>query len=181
MPGVPLLIEIGRVTRGHGIRGEIKIEGAPDFLEALATVKRIFVSPAGEDARSAERIDSILGFAAPVVKCRLHQSAALVLIRGVATRNDSEALRGARIFAFEADLPELSDDEYYAHDLIGLQVVDEAGGAIGELVDVLATGANDVYVIQGPAGERLLPAIESVIKAIDLEAGLIRVAVPEGL
>ena len=55
------------------------------------------------------------------------------------------------------------------------------GNALGELVDVLATGANDVYVVQGPSGERLLPAIESVVKAIDMEAGLLRVVIPEGL
>ena len=65
--------------------------------------------------------------------------------------------------------------------MIGLKVVDMDGNPVGELVDVLATGANDVYVVQGPAGERLLPAIESVVRAIDMEAGLLRVIIPEGL
>ncbi|MEO6062891.1 MAG: ribosome maturation factor RimM [Thermoflexales bacterium] len=181
MPDAPALVEVGRVTRAHGIRGEVKVDGPPDLLEALEEVTRVFVQPGGADPRVTTRIGDVAGFPAALRQCRMHQGAALLVLDGVPTRNDAEALRGARIHVFGEDLPELDHGEYYAHDLIGLKVVDMDGNAVGELVEVLATGANDVYVVQGPAGERLLPAIESVVKAIDMEEGLLRVVIPEGL
>jgi 16S rRNA processing protein RimM len=64
----------------------------------------------------------------------------------------------------------LGEDEYFYFQLIGLPVYDEAGDRLGELAEILETGANDVYVIRGgPGGELLLPAIKSVILRIDLE------------
>lgn len=181
MADAPALIEVGRVTRAHGIRGEVKVDGPPDLLDALEGVTRVFVQPGGADPRATTRIGDVAGFSAALRQCRMHQGAALLVLEGVPTRNDAEDLRGARIHVFGEDLPDLADGEYYAHDLVGLQVVDMEGNALGELVEVLATGANDVYVVRGPAGERLLPAIESVVKAIDMEAGLLRVIIPEGL
>jgi 16S rRNA processing protein RimM len=181
MPDAPALIEVGRVTRAHGIRGEIKVDGLPDLLDALEEVTRVFVQPGGADPRAVTRIGDLAGFSAALRQCRMHQGAALLVIEGVLTRNDAEALRGARIHVYGEDLPDLDEGEYYAHDLIGLKVVDMEGNPIGELVDVLATGANDVYVVQSPAGERLLPAIESVVKAIDMEKGVLQVVIPEGL
>ena len=70
---------------------------------------------------------------------------------------------------------------YYHHQLLGLPVVTEAGEALGALAEVLETGANDVYVVQGEGGELLLPAIRSVILSIDLAARQITVRVPDGL
>lgn len=182
MRPAPSLIEIGRVTRGHGIRGEVKVDGEPALLDALADIRRVVVAPAGPHPRAAERYGELAGFAARIRQCRLHQGAALLMLDGIVTRNDAEDLRGARIFAREDDLPELAEGEYFAHDLIGLRLLDAAGEEIGTLEEVLATGANDVYVIRTPSGaERLLPAIESVVNAIDLEAGVMRVTIPEGL
>ncbi|MBX7213641.1 MAG: ribosome maturation factor RimM [Thermoflexales bacterium] len=181
MPRAPSLIELGRVTRGHGIRGELKVDGAPALIEALPGIKRVVIVPASPHPRATEHFGALVGFAARVRQCRLHQGAALLLADGVDTRNDAEALRGARIHVRTSDLPRLDAGEYYAHDLIGLRVIDVAGAEIGELADVLATGANDVYVVRSADGERLLPAIESVVRAIDLAAGTMTVIIPEGL
>lgn len=182
MRPAPSLIDIGRVTRGHGIRGELKVDGEPALLEALADVRRVVVAPIGPHPRATERFGEVAGFSVRIRQCRLHQGAALLLVDGVATRNEAEDLRGARIYALEGDLPELAEGEYYAHDLIGMRLVDPVGADVGTIEDVLATGANDVYVVRTPDGaERLLPAIESVVHAIDLEARLMKVTIPEGL
>ncbi len=116
-----------------------------------------------------------------VLSRRAHQGGILVRLDGIVTRNAAEAVRGARVIVRVGDLPELLPGEYYAYQLIGLRVVSESGEALGELSEVLRTGSNDVYVVKTAAGELVLPAIESVVRKIDLEAGTMTVVVPEGL
>jgi len=70
------------------------------------------------------------------------------------------------------DLPDLEDEEYYHHELIGLEVRNENGAALGTLTEIIVTGANDVYVVTPKNGSKdiLIPAIKSVIKKIDIES-----------
>jgi 16S rRNA processing protein RimM len=80
------------------------------------------------------------------------------------------------------ELPRLGEGEYYSHELIGLRVVEENGEDLGTISEVLATGSNDVYIVKTTEGiELLLPAIESVVRKIDLEARMMSVVVPAGL
>jgi 16S rRNA processing protein RimM len=157
------------VTRPHGIAGEIKVQLAPEFVDAVgnANARRVYID----------------GFEHPhtVLALRAHQGALLLRLDGVRTRNDAESLRGAIVSISLDELPTLSAGEYYAHDLLGLRVQDESGDILGEITDVLATGSNDVYVVRMTSGELLLPAIESVVREIDLEAGVMKAVVPEGL
>ena len=75
----------------------------------------------------------------------------------------------------------LGEHENYVHDLIGLQVETTDGEALGELTEILFTRANDVYVVRGPGGEVLLPALRDVVLQVDLAARKMAVALPEGL
>jgi 16S rRNA processing protein RimM len=155
------------VTRPHGIVGEVKVELAPEYAGALDSVRHVYLG----DSDQARR----------VLASREHQGAVLLKLDGVSDRNDAEALRGARISIRQSDLPRLSGDEYYSHDLIGLSVLRDSGEALGRLTEVLATGSNDVYVVKTADGEVLLPALESVVRAVDLAARTMVVTVPEGL
>ncbi len=162
------LLEVGTVTRPHGIAGEVKVQTSPEYLTALEGVRRVYLG----ETPTEKRIEG----------CRVHQGAVLLRLDGVRTRNDAEALRGARVRVRAADLPQLDEGEYYSHDLVGLRVADEAGRELGTIGEVLATGSNDVYVVNTPEGkELLLPAIDSVIRKVDLDASLMEVTVPEGL
>lgn len=164
------LLLIGEVVRPHGVAGEVKVAIAPEYLEVLREgVDRVYLGP-----RQKPYV---------VLNTRPHQGALLLLLEGVQSRNEAEALRGARVYVRVGDLPPLPEGDYYVHDLLGLQVYDQDTGALlGELTEVLATGSNDVYVVRRPNGaELLLPALESVILLIDLEAGAMRVRVPPGL
>ena len=75
----------------------------------------------------------------------------------------------------------LAEDEYYAHQLIGLDVLTVDGQDLGRISDVLYTKANDVFVVLGPQGEILLPAIADVVEGVDLEKGLVTVRLMPGL
>lgn len=158
---------VGKVSRPHGIAGEIKVQLAPEYDGIVEAVRRVYL----DDAEHPYR----------VLAQRAHQGGVLLRLERVVTRNAAEALRGARVLIRASDLPDLPPGEYYAYQLIGLRVVRESGEALGELSEVLRTGSNDVYVVKTAKGELLLPAIESVIRAVDLEAGTMTVIVPEGL
>ncbi len=158
---------VGKVSRPHGIAGEIKVQLAPAYEGVLDGIKRVYLNDAGHPYR--------------ILSHRAHQGGVLLKLERVATRDAAEALRGARVLIYTGDLPALPSGEYYAHQLIGLRVVHESGELLGTLSEVLRTGSSDVYVVKAAAGELLLPAIESVIRAIDLDAGTMTVTVPEGL
>ena len=86
------------------------------------------------------------------------------------------------LFITEDALMPLPDGQYYIHQIIGLEVVDESGAVQGTVGDVLQTGSNDVYVVKTSDGkEILLPAIDTVVKRIDVPAGRMVVVLPEYL
>jgi 16S rRNA processing protein RimM len=105
----------------------------------------------------------------------------LVKLTGVPDRNAAETLRGQYLMLPDEQAMPLGEHENYAHDLIGLAVETKDGKSLGVLVEILFTRANDVYVVAGPAGEILLPALREVILRVDLAAKKIIVALPEGL
>ena len=168
MPSRDKTIVIGRITRPHSISGEVKVQMEEGFETVFDdALPRVYLNNSDKPLR--------------VLSMRPHQGALLLRLEGVVTRNDSEAIRGALLSIDPVDLPKLDGDEYYAHDLIGFNVTRENGEVLGELTEVLATGSNDVYVIAREKGELLLPVIDSCIKAIDRDARVIKVVVPEGL
>jgi 16S rRNA processing protein RimM len=157
-------VTVGRITGVHGIRGEIKAEPLTDFPERFQPGSRLWID---ETQYAVER-------------GRWKGRSVILKLRGVSTRNEAEALPGKELRVPEAaPLPDA--DVYYVHDLIGLRVEDAAGEALGELSDVFSTGSNDVYVVRGERGELLLPALDDVVKQIDVKAGRIVVAIPDGI
>src|SRR5262249_22195857 len=102
-----------------------------------------------------------------------------VKLEGIDSRNDADAIRGKELMLPEA--AELDHDSFYLHDVIGMRVVDESGAPLGQLVDVLSTGSNDVYVVRGERGELLLPAIEDVVKQMDVRGRRMVIEMVEGL
>ena len=94
---------------------------------------------------------------------------------------DASKLTNLEVFTKSRNLPKLPDGQYYHHQLIGLKVW-EADELLGELVEIMETGANDVYAIQAEDGtDLLIPAIPQVIKEIDTVAGTMKVELLEGL
>lgn len=97
----------------------------------------------------------------------------VVYLEGIATREAADATVGRYLEMPPHQLPE---DAYYWDDLVGLEVRDPRGGVVGELVEIFRAGENEVYRIVGPGGERLVPALKSVVLEIDLPAGRMTVA-----
>lgn len=139
-----------------------------DFPERLKPGVQLYIGPQRRPVQLRSR--------------RPHPRGALVAFEGIDNREQSGELRNQFVLVRADDRPPLPEGEYYHHQLIGLQVVDEQGSIVGELMEILQTGANDVYVVRLPAGgELLIPAIDSVILSVDLERTEIRVQLPPGL
>ncbi|MDQ4078341.1 MAG: ribosome maturation factor RimM [Chloroflexota bacterium] len=169
MPETEQWITIGKITRAHGIRGEVKVALFVDDAEFLQELEHVFLE---SRPRRKMAIESV----------RFHRGQALLQFEGIDDRNEAERLRNRELLVPFEWLPELEEDEYYVTQIIGLAVETEEGEVLGEVDEIIFTGANEVYIIRGgPRGEILLPAIESVVQSVDLEAGRVVVTVPEGL
>ena len=163
------LVRVGRLSRPHGVRGEIKVyeqEGSGAWRAAL----ELFVGP---DAKSLRSFD-VLGI-------RGSGRFAIVKLRGVEGREAAEALKGQEFYVARSCLPEPEEDDYYVDDLLGLQVEDEQGKLLGRLKSVFDNGAHEVYEVVGPNGSILLPVTPGVVLEVDLDRGRMVVAPPSGL
>jgi len=154
---------VGRIGAPHGLRGEVNVEPLTDFPERFDSGSRLWLD-------GAPRL---------VQGSRWRGRQVLLKLEGVDSRTEAEALRGKELMAPQAQ--PLAAGRYYLHDVLGLRVEDEAGALLGRIEDVLSTGANDVYVVRGERGELLLPAIEDVVREVDVAGGRIVVALLPGL
>lgn len=150
-------------------RGELKIEILSDFPERFASLRTVYL---GDDAKPFS-----------VERARLHgHKAALLKIKGIDSTPAAEKLRDLLVQVPTDEAVPLPEGKFYLYQLIGLKVTTTTGEPLGEVVDVLDTaGANDVYVVQDGTREILIPAIEPVVKQVDLERGEMIVERMEGL
>ena len=168
----PRYLLVGRVLRPHGVRGELRVEIITDYPERL--VQRAYFYLARPDSPEISQRYSVAGL-------RFHRKALLLKLNGCDDRNTADELRGMLVqIPIEEAVP-LEEGEYYLFQLVGVRVETEDGEWLGQVVDVIETGANDVYVVHGPRGEVLLPAIDNVIVDLDLESKLMQVHVISGL
>jgi 16S rRNA processing protein RimM len=161
-----LRIAVGRINQTWGLKGHVKVTPFTSNPERLATGAELYL--AGKQTRV---LDSVSPQGYPIMQ-----------FAGYTTREAAERLRDEIIEIDENSLPDLPDNEYYIDDLKGLIVVSSTGEEIGELVEVLTTGANDVYVVRRPGDKDVLvPAITDILLNVDLETRRMTIEVIPGL
>lgn len=97
----------------------------------------------------------------------------ILRLQDVESREDAQALRGVELWVPRAEATPLPPGQFYHDDIIGLQVQTADGALLGVVSDILVTGANDVYVVDGDEGEILIPAIADVVVGIEVDQGRI--------
>lgn len=167
MPQSPKHLIIGRVLKPWSYHGELKIEILTEFPERFASLRQVFL---GDDAKlfSVERV-------------RLHGNAALLKLKGIDSTEAAAKLRDQLVQVALEDAVRLPKGKLYLYQVVGLRVTTTDGQALGEIAEVLDTGANDVYVVKDGAREILIPAIEDVVKEISLDRGEVVIKLMEGL
>lgn len=160
------MIVLGRIVAPFGVQGWVHIHPFGDDPASWRRMSRWWLSrdPGGQDWRALDLLD-----------LKPHGDGWVACFYGIADRAGAEGLKGLYVGSPREDLPRPEDGEYYWADLIGLAVLNEQGEALGSVVSLLETGANDVLVVRDGEHERLLPFIDQVVKGVDKAAGRIRV------
>lgn len=160
-------LEAGKIVTTHGIKGEIKIMPYTDYPELLCEFDRLFLG------KNHEEIN--------VERSRVFKNMVIAKLEGYDTPEAAEKLRNKILYMHRDDL-ELDEDTYFIQDLIGIEVSDaDSGFVYGKITDVMQTGANDVYVVQGKNREYLVPAIPEVVITTDIDENTMTIRPLEGL
>ncbi|WP_415646172.1 ribosome maturation factor RimM [Stackebrandtia soli] len=165
------MLVVGRLTRPHGVRGDLICEVRTDEPEKRFTSGSVFVT----DPEAAGPLT--------VAAARWYQGKMLLTIDGVSDRNGAEDLRGVLLCVDSADVDTPTDpDEFADHQLVGLSVVDVEGETIGVVARVDHSPAHDMLIVDRPgAGQALIPFIRQMVPTVDVDGGRIVVDPPQGL
>ena len=164
-------MQVGIISSTHGVHGEVKVFPTTDDVKRFKKLKDVLLAlPNGEK------------LPLEIAQVKFFKQFVILKFRDFDSINDIEKYRGMSLYVTRENAVKLAKDEYFIADLIGIDVQDENGVKIGELKDVMETGANDVYVITRTDGsELLLPAIRQCVLEVQVEEGFMRVHVLEGL
>jgi len=163
-------LRVGVITTTHGIRGEVKVFPTTDDPNRFKELKQVFLDT-GKDFVSLE-IEGVKFFKQLVI----------LKFKGIDNIDDIEKYRGKDILINRENAVKLEEGEYFIFDLIGSEVVTEDGTRFGELVEIMITAANDVYIVKTPEDkEVLIPYIKECILNIDIQNKIITVHLMNGL
>ncbi len=162
-------IEVGRIADAWGIKGWFKVLAHSADPEALFSSKRWFLLPTERGAQSFAGIVRI-----SIKESKHHSDSVVAAALGIDDRTAAEALKGSRIFISRSSFPSVAKDEYYWVDLIGLDVINREGEALGVVKELLSTGPQTVlvmeYQLDGKTAERMIPFVSVYVDEVDIAA-----------
>lgn len=163
-------LRIGVISSTHGIKGEVKVYPTTDDLERFRSLKHVFLDT-GKDYTELE-----------VEGVKFFKKQAILKFKGFDNINEIEKYKGRDLLVTRENAVKLEEGEYFIFDLIGSKVITEDGNDLGELTEIMTTGANDVYIVKTPQGkEILLPYIKECIIDIDSTNKVIKARIMPGL
>lgn len=164
------LLRVGIISSTHGVRGEVKVYPTTDDPERFLDLDEVLLD--------AGREQIVL----KITNVKFFKNMVILKFKGYDSINDIEKYKGRDLLIRRDQAVDLDEDEYFITDLMGLQVVTDEGVNLGVLKEVMPTGANDVYIVQQENGKELLiPAIKECILDVDLEQGIMKIHLMDGL
>ena len=153
-------LECGKIINTHGVRGAVKLESWCNSPEELAALSRVFI-------KRGENMDCLT-----VTRASVFKQFVIAEIEEICDVDTAMALKNTVLYAAREDF-DLEEGDYFIADLIGLPVIDaESGKLYGTLADVVNRGASDIYVVNTPDGERMMPAVDEFVKRVDIDNGI---------
>ena len=163
-------LEIGQIVNTFGIKGEVKVKPFTDDIKRFDKLKKINIEQ--KNSKKEYEIENI----------KYHKDMVILKLKGIDQIEQAELLRNSYLKIDRNEEEPLEENTYYIVDLLGLSVYTEEGILLWILDDIYNTGSNDIYVVKDSLGKQtLLPAIQDVIKEIDIENQKIIVHVMKGL
>ena len=167
-------IEVGRIADAWGVKGWFKVLPHSNDPEVILSSKSWFIQPSTRGAKTF-----VGTLVVDIKEAKLHSDTVVANAAAVSDRDTAEALRGARIFVSRSHFPVAAQDEYYWVDLIGLDVLNREGIALGQVKELLSTGPQTVlvmdYLQDGKPMERMIPFVSVYVDGVDLAARKITV------
>ena len=160
-------LEVGKVTRAHGLMGEVRVQPWADSPEFLCQFKTLYVDKTHWPIQ--------------VERARVHKNMVILKLKDITDVNGALALRNAILYIDrkDADLPEGS---FFLADLMGMEVRDAKNGTVlGKIADVLTLPANNVYVVRGGEREWMIPAVPEFVAKVNIDEDYMLVNLMEGL
>jgi 16S rRNA processing protein RimM len=158
-------ITVGQILAPWGNKGQLKVRVVTDFPQRFTPSARVYVN------RQPTVIDSV----------EWHKGNVVIKLNNIDHIEAAQRLRGQPIEIHHSQLNPLPEGQYYHFQLVGLEVWTTQGVFLGNITEIMTAQSNDVYIVQGSTGEILLPAIEDVVKSIDLNQGKVAIEPIEGL
>lgn len=164
------LVSIGKIVGTFGYKGMVKVVPLTDFPERFKKLDKV----------KLVHNDKVLDMT--VETTRPHNNLFLFKLKGIESKEEAIEYKNAFLKVTEEEIYTLPEGYYYHFQLKGMDVYDGKRGYLGKLIDILETGANDVYVVKSDKyGEVLIPAIKQVINSVDVENKTMQVTLLEGL
>ncbi|RFU71264.1 ribosome maturation factor RimM [Peribacillus saganii] len=164
---------VGKIVNTHGIKGEVRVISRTDFAEERYKIGNTLFLFLNEKDQPLELT---------ITTHRKHKNFDLLSFEGFSNVNEVERLRDGLLKVPESQLGELEEGEYYFHEIIGCTVYTDSGEEIGSIREVLAPGANDVWVIKGKKGKDILiPYIKDIVLDVNIAEKKIVIFPMEGL
>ncbi|MCW5319898.1 ribosome maturation factor RimM [Verminephrobacter aporrectodeae subsp. tuberculatae] len=161
-------VEVGRIADAWGVKGWFKVLPHSRDPQALFASRRWYLQPS--ERGGAKTFSGTLRLS--ILQAREHADVLVAQAQGIDDRDAADSLRGARIFVARSGFPSPAQDEYYWVDLIGLQVSNREGVALGQVRELLSTGPQTVLVLaceqDGKAHERMIPFVSAFVDTVDL-------------
>ncbi|MEN1966898.1 ribosome maturation factor RimM [Lentibacillus sp. N15] len=162
---------VGKIVNTHGLLGEVKVKRITDFAERFEIGETLYVV-----------IEKERPLPLVIDGHRIHKGFDLIHFENYDNINDVERFKGAYLKISEEQLTGLEENEYYYHEIIGCDVYTNNEEKLGTIKEILAPGANDVWVVKQANGKELLiPYIADVVKTVDVQAKKVVIEPMEGL
>lgn len=176
------MLRVGVISSTHGIKGEVKVYPTTDEPKRFSELKNVYLDYCKQSIKGIKKRKCI---ELEISSVKYFKQFVILKFNGIDNINDVEEYKGMDLYVTRDDALPLEEGEFYICDLIGLNVINDEGRAVGVIKDVLQTGANDVYVVNTNAEfgskELLLPVIDECILDIDLDKKEVKVHIMEGL
>lgn len=163
------LVVVGRVVKAVGVRGEMKVSLESSDPQRLTGVKRVWVGGAAHSA------------AYEVSRVRVVGGKVRLSLEGVRTPEEADLLAGCNILLDQADRPELGEGEYYDDTVIGCEAVSDQGMNLGMVSAIIHQGHHDLWELNGPLGDILVPAVKEYVLDVNLAQKRVVIRHREGL
>lgn len=151
-------LEIGQIVNTFGIKGMVKVKPFTDNIERFSNLEKIYIK--NKSGQTEYKIQEV----------KYHKNMVLIKFEGIENPEQADLLRNSYLIVDRETEEPLEPGRYYIVDMIGLDVFTDENEYLGKLEDIYNTGSNDIYVVKNELGKQvLLPAIEDVIKNIDMD------------